>query len=259
MNHSLYLVLLLCLASGAVAGEPADSAFLLTIKYELESAYWKSDSTSLRNSAAVLKREREKAQDWHHGYYLGFIYCALAEMKLEAGKEAARIDLDSAVVNLRRSLEIEPNAESYILLARTHGNRMAVTSFFGRFKVAGAAGDALEQALERAPENPRAVLVDGISRIYRPGFAGGGYEKARARLERALELWKVWREPDSLVIDWGIPAEVYARWAELEIRNGNADNARLCIDYALSMQPDYFFVSGRLRDMLAELERQKRQ
>lgn len=227
---------------------------LPALKLRIERAYWSEDIVSLRQSAEVLEATGIETTDWHGGYYLDFIYRKLAEIVINRDKDRAKEYLEASVRSLERSLAIEPNAETYALLANSHGNRMGVTSLFGRLGVAGEAGQALERAVEMDSLNPRVLLVDGVSRIYRPGFAGGGYKDARRKFERALEVSIGWSETDTLMLAWGGTEDIYARWAELEIRNENAVNARRCIDYALGLRPEFVLASGKLTILLRELE-----
>jgi tetratricopeptide (TPR) repeat protein len=54
-------------------------------------------------------------------------------------------------------------------------------------------GMQMEQAMERArelePANPRVVFLDGINTFHKPGFVGGGADKARVKFDEAIVLF----------------------------------------------------------------------
>ena len=70
-------------------------------------------------------------------------------------------------------------------------------------------GVALDRAKDLEPANPRVVFLDGINTFHKPGFVGGGADKARKTFDQAIALWA--KVPaaaasaagDPTALDWG--------------------------------------------------------
>ena len=50
-------------------------------------------------------------------------------------------------------------------------------------------GQAMERARELEPANPRVAFLDGINTFHKPGFVGGGADKARVIFDEAIVLF----------------------------------------------------------------------
>lgn len=106
------------------------------------------------------------------------------------------------------------------------------------------ADDAYERARALAPDNPRVAMQEGVSRLFRPKFAGGGIERAEKELTRALELFAK-EPPDSPWPNWG-RVEIYA-WLGLTMtKKRDYAAARRYLEKALSLEPEYRWVKESL-------------
>jgi Flp pilus assembly protein TadD len=97
------------------------------------------------------------------------------------------------------------------------------------------ASGALDKAAEIAPDNPRVVVLQGISAFNTPALFGGGTEKAERLLRRSLTLFA--REPaDRPWPNWGrFDAHVWLGQALLG--KGDRAGARAEYDRALTLAP----------------------
>jgi len=67
----------------------------------------------------------------------------------------------------------------------------------------GEALGILKQAKELDPSNPRPWLIQGQNTFHTPSFFGGGAEKARPMLEKAMALYKTFNPSGDLMPSWG--------------------------------------------------------
>jgi hypothetical protein len=84
--------------------------------------------------------------------------------------------------------EQDGTARELALLAGLWGYRAARGPIYLLPRNGGRSVRFLEAALEKDPEEPYALLVEGQSLIFRPGFAGGDRREALARFDRLREV-----------------------------------------------------------------------
>lgn len=231
-----------------VAHPRADESRQSDWSARIEQAHYNSDLDALQ----LLRSEIENRD----GESLRFLYC-LAFVHADIGVlldlrsiKGAKNHYESALAGLARADSMEANADVRALAAYVVGLTMNHVSFFSRIGLGKQSGWWLDRAYEADSANPRVWLVDGISRIYRPGFAGGGADRARERFLRAITLWEDSGESAQHVDFWGGPEEIYAWWGYLETREGNYVNARRCLEYALSIRPQYAWIRKELMPLL---------
>ncbi len=100
--------------------------------------------------------------------------------------------------------------------------------------------DALAEALAADPENPRILVVAAWAISQRPAHEEPELrETVRDRLERALELFAMWKTPFGYP-DWG-EAEALAHLGEIHLELGDRRAARDYIEQSLLVAPDYRF------------------
>lgn len=110
---------------------------------------------------------------------------------------------------------------------------------------------ALREAVAADSDNPRIAVVSAWAISHRPAQEEPELrDRARARLEQALEQFALWSTPFGYP-DWG-EAEALAHLGEIYLELGDARGARDFIEQALLVAPDYRFalmlqkrVSGR--------------
>lgn len=146
---------------------------------------------------------------------------------------------EEAVSLLERSAALRPLPETYALLASATGSMIGDSMMRGiRFGM--RASRAEERADELGAENPRVLLLRAVSAWYKPSAFGGGEEKARALLQRALRNFAADAPPRPMP-QWG-HAEAYAWLGQMELKAGNRNAARAAYAKALSLAPGFAWV-----------------
>ena len=163
------------------------------------------------------------------------------------GSERSQALLGEAEQDLDRVLSLDPgDAEALALLGSAIGSR--ITGVWSGLSRGPRAARALDRAFELAPDNPRVVMLLGISRLYRPAPFGGGIARAEQELERARALFA--HEPaEAPWPNWG-RAEVLAWLGQTALRRGDLEKAGAFYRQALEIEPDYDWVC---RSLLPEL------
>ncbi|HEX8830634.1 MAG TPA: hypothetical protein VF705_05675, partial [Longimicrobium sp.] len=177
---------------------PAQSAAAVadTVQRLAEAGFLHDDPASFAAARAAAARGLSRAPgDGLLLHYAGYVHFRTAVLHLQSGedREGARarvaMHLDSAEHFLRRSAAAHPLPETYALLSSVHAMRAAAGSPLGALGQVRRASAEMEQALELGPANPRVWLLRGIAAAQTPRLLGGGAERARRHLERALALF----------------------------------------------------------------------
>lgn len=114
----------------------------------------------------------------------------------------------------------------------------------------------LSKALEIAPENPRVLLQNGISKFNTPGFFGGDKDKAIQFFEKAIEIYKTVSEVDSLLPGWGFE-ESFAWLGIAYLNKGDKEKARESYSQALKINPEFGWVKYKLLPALDQNNREE--
>ena len=183
-------------------------------------------------------------------YYLGYIDYQMAVAVNRMDEEKAPANLDSAVVYLKRALEInDNNAEAHALLASCYGMQISFSPMSGIW-LGPKSGSEMSKAKELAKENPRVALLGAIGTYNTPALFGGGKEKGYEALKRAAELFDRWKTTDSLQPDWG-REQVYAWIGIAHLDRKETILARKAFEKALEINPDYGWVKFVLMPKVA--------
>lgn len=146
---------------------------------------------------------------------------------------------EEAVALLERSAAVRPLPETYALLASATGSMIGDSMMRG-IRYGMRASRAEERAEELGPDNPRVLLLRAVSAWYKPSAFGGGEDKARTLLQRALTSFATDNPPRPLP-QWG-HAEAYAWLGQMELKGGNRAAARAAYDKALALAPGFAWV-----------------
>lgn len=180
-------------------------------------------------------------------------YVGLASYRL-ANRDTDRKDsyLDDAETHLRRALQNRPDwAEAQAVLSGVYGQKAAGGMISG-MRFGPKAGRVLEAARASAPQNPRVLLMEGISFFKKPRRWGGDAKKAVQRFETAIEEFEAATADTtgSLEPTWG-HAEAYA-WLGIAHAEANRRGAaRRALEAALEIRPGYAWVEKILLPELA--------
>lgn len=180
-------------------------------------------------------------------------YAAYREAVAYMGRNdrpAARRLLAAADSLLDRSAARLPLAESHALRASVLGMQIGTGNPASGMWLGPKIGDAMDRALELGPRNPRVWLIRGMSAYNTPGMWGGGTEKARGFLARAVTLFATDRPAPGMPA-WG-EAEAHLWLGRTLQKSGDVAGARAEYARALALQPDNAWLS---RVLLPSLDR----
>ena len=221
----------------AQALDPAELAERL--RRGLEEAQIAGDADALGQMTTLSRRAVTAFPEdalLHH--YAGYALYRLAGRTMETDTDASHALLEEAESFLERSVEIEPMADSYALLASVIG--MRIDGPVSAMSLGMRSGAAMSRAKEVGPDNPRVRLLEGISAFHTPGMFGGGHEAALEHFLAAIELFAE-DAPQSLLPAWG-HAETYAWLGQTHAALGQVEEARTAYERALEMEPGYVWV-----------------
>lgn len=166
-------------------------------------------------------------------------------------RDASRALLERAIGVLQRSQASRPMAETQAVISSAYG-MLAGGGMTAAMRNGPSANAAEDAALELGPTNARVLLLSAISSFHKPAAFGGGKDKARATLARALAAFES-DAPAAPLPSWG-RAEAYAWLGQLEADAGNKAAARAAYQRALELEPDYTWVR---RVLLPALDRER--
>lgn len=161
------------------------------------------------------------------------------EAQVTRPREAANALLERAIGILQRSDAARPMPETKVVIASAYGT-LAGGGMRAAMRNGPRANSAEDEAKTMAPNNPRVLLVSGISAFYKPAAFGGGKDKARAAITRAIAAFANDR-PAAPLPAWG-HAEAYAWLGQIEADAGNTAAARSAYQRALELEPEYNWV-----------------
>lgn len=213
MREALFAAsLLLFVRTAALAESAPPPEAVCDVANAVEAAYLGNDLASLEDSVSDLAGRV--------GPYWARYLSALAEyrralMVMGDEEKQAKRALNRAIDTLKALGEEEPHPEVLALLSTVYGLRIGLSPMKG-MTLGSKANRAIAAALERAPENPRVALMDGIGKFNKPGMFGGDKAEARALFRRALEIFAA----DSSSPCWGrTSAMLWLARAELHFEN----------------------------------------
>lgn len=198
------------------------------------------DAAVLRGDAAELAKLSDQLSgvpgDWAD-YYRAYVDYRRSQLPGTAKKQA-KDWLNDCIATLDGLLERRPElAEAYALQASCYG--ASAGYYMLRAMTRGsAASRLLDEALRLDSANPRVLLQEGQSLMFRPAIAGGDKQLALERLQVAAEQFANWRSPDPEAPLWG-EAETWLFIGRLQREAGDAEAARLAFEKALAIAPDY--------------------
>lgn len=153
--------------------------------------------------------------------------------------DASQAMMERAIGILQRSDAARPMPETKAVIASAYGV-LAGGGMRAAMRNGPRANVAEDDAKEMAPNNPRVLLVSGISAFYKPAAFGGGKDKARAAITRAIAAFAN-DHPAAPLPAWGY-AEAYAWLGQIEADAGNTAAARSAYQRALELEPEYNWV-----------------
>ncbi|MCY3787226.1 MAG: ATP-binding cassette domain-containing protein [Gemmatimonadetes bacterium] len=214
-------------------------------KQLLQQALDSSNPDQLYEAQKLFDRAR---QDGHHEEF-ALYYLALCEYRLATlfaatpGEQAESIN--RTIEHLKGAIELEDNfSDSHALLASAYGQKLGLKPHLGM-----ALGPETKRVLEKSKRldgnNPRVVLIDGMSDYYTPAMFGGDKQRAISKMEHALELFAKEEIRDPLQPSWGYD-EACAQLGIMRQEAGDIEGAREAFVKALEVNPNNGWVKSQL-------------
>lgn len=174
--------------------------------------------------------------------WLVHYYVALADYRLvnfynsKKNTELAKKYLEDGIQHLELALEQKDDfAEVHSLLSSLLGIKIGLTPWLG-ITLGPRSGREMGKAMELAPGNPRNYLIAGISAFFSPKIFGGGKEKARAELEKAIVLFETEAADHPIFPEWGHD-EAHAWLGQVFLETETPETAKVHFEKALEINP----------------------
>lgn len=205
MTCATLLTLFLTLSPALTSPAAAAGADLAAARRELRSAV--SDGRaeeirSARDAFALLAAGDPGSPEL--AYWLALADWRLVPMLSDSESATAKQLCKEGIAACDRAIAARPKFADAVAL------RAALQGLAFRFvspQAGMALGAEIEEGYGRAsglePDNPRVLLLKGLSDLYKPKEVGGGPGKARPYLERAVAAFAKAAPGDSTAIDWG--------------------------------------------------------
>jgi tetratricopeptide (TPR) repeat protein len=248
MRPSLALVVLSLLGSRVLPAQRLTGSARLadSARIEIERATAVGDPVGL----LALRRRLDQAlaaspDDPLLLHYQGYAAYRLANLTDASATAAERVAiLEAAGELLRRSAELRPLPESFMLLAVLKSRQAGIDSARAP-QLEAEVERAMEAAVQGAgAENPRVLLLSAVAALFTPSSLGGGPAAAEMLLDHALRLYATDHPPRPLP-RWG-RAETYAWLGQVYERTGRRRQALAAYTRALELEPRFAWVRDGL-------------
>ena len=217
---------------------------LVEIRDRIDRAVVTRDLAALEETAKQLEKSDADLAD----YYLAYTQFRLGTLIGASDKKQAKKHLNRCIDILKPLLKAGPDdAELVGLQSTCYGSSTA----YYMLRAAGRGMNAnkfMKQALEIDPENPRVLMLDGISLYARPKALGGNKDKALERFTAAAENFRDWQAPAEDAPVWG-QAENWMYLGRTYRALEQLDKAREHYAKALELEPDFALAREELDAM----------
>ena len=189
---------------------------------------------------------------WLVHYYIAYVDMRLFSYYYgQKEGEKAKAFVDDGIEHLEKAVELKNDfAEGYGLLSSLLGNKIALNPILG-MSLGMKSGQMINKALELAPENPRIYLIAGQSAYYTPSMFGGGKDKARRHIEKAMACFHSFVPEKPILPDWGFD-EAYVYMGMIQMDEEDFMGAKASFEKALEINPNNAWVKWDLMQKLEE-------
>jgi len=221
--------------SGAAAAAEGDTSWR-DIESRIQYGYYTEDAAALRGLAGLIAAD--ESHDRLHGYYAALLDWRQAQLAAQgAARGVSAADLaQRCVAELDAVLEAQTDFSDALAL-RAACLATPLSARNSTLSVHRARKD-LGRALELAPRDPRALLVDGASDYQLAAAGDGGKERALTKLRRAVAAFEAERAGVERLPGWGA-AEAYLYLARDLLDHADPVGARDALEHALLIAPEF--------------------
>jgi len=155
----------------------------------------------LKVSAGFERLSKIEKTDWLPHYYAAYGYIHAA-FETEGEAIDKYCDKADALIDRADSLS-KNNCEIQVLRAMCATARILVDPMARGFQFGKISYDCTNDAMKIDPENPRTYFNKGQMLYYTPETFGGGIEKAKPFLEKAVSKYKTFKPQSDIHPNWG--------------------------------------------------------
>lgn len=204
MKKIILFTAALFITAGVFAQSEKYTGKMKELTAKLDSLNSADSWTSL---AAAFERvgDAEKTQ-WLPYYYSSFSTLMAANMKTmgQQNKDITDPAADKAEAALSKALALtKENSETWVIKKMIATMRMMGDPMNRYMEYGAAAADALNNARQMDPNNPRVYLLEGQDKFYTPEQYGGSKEEARKLFTKSQELFGGFKPETELHPNWG--------------------------------------------------------
>lgn len=227
-----------------------------SVRTAIERAMTASDWAAIDGAIAALRSATQAAAGrndaWLH-YDLAYaLHRRASGIIVEDRASAAKGLLEEAVTAAGRSRMLGGGAAAQALEGGVTGQLAGAAGGLAMMRHGRNSLRLLDEAVAAAPNDPRVALLNGITRVNAPAFAGGGAARGEAELRRAVTRFSNDRSA-SPQPTWGrVDAHIWLAIA-LEKQDKIAE-ARAELNRALQLAPGHLWVT---RELLPALDRRR--
>lgn len=220
----------------------------------LERAVIAADWSTVERSAAQWRVATQSAAGlsdaWLH-YDLAYaLHRRASALLIDDRKSQAEAMLAEAVAAAARARELGGGAQAQALEGALTGQLAGAAGGFSMMRLGRRSFSLLDAAVAAAPDDPRVALLNGITRMNAPAFAGGGAVRGEAELRRALRLYAADRATPPQPV-WG-RADAHI-WLALALqKQDKLPEARAELARALQLAPGHRWIVETLQPAMAK-------
>lgn len=163
------------------------------------------DSSKTVQDMQEVAAQFERIGDIEKTQWLPYYYAALTQINIGWRDQKADKDKIAAKVNniLNKAEAIEKNSELYVLRYMAALQQMTVDPANRYMSARPVMEEALASAKKSDPNNPRIYYMEGTNIFNTPAAFGGGKERAKPVLQKAVELYNTVKPASALSPSWG--------------------------------------------------------
>jgi len=249
------IFLLLALADNGFLYANNKEDDLLSIKREIDTAYYSFDNNMLENLLSKTKRMKQKYPDsWLPDYYSGILCLQIGKILYVPNSDLAYGYFEQALDYFGNAMANETSAELLALISSAYGKLSSLSTFSAIYYGIKAKTKIIEaDNLEK--DNTKVLLIASTHLMHTPEVFGGDKNWAEKLLKKSLKLNTKKKAYNKYLINWAGNAEIYAYLAQLEILKGNKTKAKEYMKKALKLKPNYGFVKYDLTRQMKNLKK----
>jgi tetratricopeptide (TPR) repeat protein len=256
MKKSVFYFAMFLLLYQTAWGQVSDS-LIIHGKKILQQGFNSWSESELHASRMYFERmlaSSNSDSSWLIHYYIGLSDWRLVAFYMgKQNKEKALQFLDEGIDHLQQCLELNGQfPEAHSLLSSLYGNKIGIKPMLA-VALGTKSGIHFNKAISLDPTNPRSNLIAGQSAYFTPKLFGGGKDKAKSHIEKAIALFDSFKVANPVLPDWGHD-EAFAWLGLIQADQGNFENAEKNYNNALAKNPNYGWVS---RVLLPNLQKKR--